>query len=127
MRCLERVGSPSERCGIGLHLLLLPLAFGLLPVMIDREIQLRRGHQVLATTLLVVFVAIVIAGYMMPWSWTGFTGNKLWDWLELLVLPLAIALSPLFDGLRARPRETPYRPGAAFTRRRRLRLRSLAG
>jgi hypothetical protein len=26
----------------------------------------------------------------VPWSWTGFSGNTLWDWLHLLLLPLLI-------------------------------------
>ncbi len=85
-----------------LHLLLLPLAFGLLPVVISREVELRRSHRLLGSVLLGLFAAIVLAGYEMPWKWTGFTGNKLWDWLELLVLPLAIALSPWFEELRPR-------------------------
>ncbi len=43
------------------------------------------------TTLLVAvtlgFVILIAAGYVFNWSWTGFSGDKLWDWLELLVLP----------------------------------------
>src|SRR5690348_8313877 len=83
-----------------LHLLLLPLAFGLLPVLIDQEIELRRRHKLLGTVSLGVFAALVVVGYAMPWRWTGFTGNRLWDWLELLVFPLAVALSPAFERLR---------------------------
>ena len=33
---------------------------------------------------------VVIAGYTVPWAWTGFTGNTLWDWLHLLLLPLLV-------------------------------------
>jgi hypothetical protein len=42
----------------------------------------------------------VVAGYTIPWGWTGFLGNKLWDWLELLVLPLTVALIPVVLDLR---------------------------
>jgi hypothetical protein len=29
-------------------------------------------------------------GYTIPWSWTGFRGNTVWDWLNLLFLPLLL-------------------------------------
>ena len=32
---------------------------------------------------------LATAGYWLDWTWTGFPGNTLWDWLHLLVLPLA--------------------------------------
>ncbi|HWF50349.1 MAG TPA: hypothetical protein VG294_06850, partial [Solirubrobacteraceae bacterium] len=40
-------------------------------------------------------------GYMVPWGWTGFSGNRVWDWLELILLPLVIALAPIFPEVRA--------------------------
>ncbi|MGH2514144.1 MAG: hypothetical protein ACRDHP_00665, partial [Ktedonobacterales bacterium] len=38
-----------------------------------------------------VFVLTIIGGYMFNWGWTGFRGNTLWDWLQLLVLPIVLA------------------------------------
>jgi hypothetical protein len=26
----------------------------------------------------------------VPWHWTGFVGNTLWDWLQMLLVPFAI-------------------------------------
>jgi ABC-type glycerol-3-phosphate transport system permease component len=43
-----------------------------------------------------VLVVLVIGGYTLNWTWTGFKGNTLWDWLELLVLPAALAVAPLW-------------------------------
>jgi putative effector of murein hydrolase LrgA (UPF0299 family) len=83
-----------------LNLLLLPVAVGILPVLIRRRTALQRRHKFVSASLLGCFVILVIAGYAVPWAWTGFTGNKLWDWLELLALPLAVALIPTFDELR---------------------------
>jgi hypothetical protein len=83
-----------------LHLLLLPLAVGVLPLWLSRRTRLPRRHKLFALSLLFVFAVLVVAGYTIPWAWTGFVGNKLWDWLELLVLPLAVALSPLMLELR---------------------------
>jgi hypothetical protein len=33
-------------------------------------------------------IGFVIAGCLVPLSWTGFRGNTLWDWLQLLLVPL---------------------------------------
>lgn len=84
-----------------LHLLLLPAALGVLPILFSRRSSLQSRHKWTAGLLLAAFAVLVIAGYSIPWSWTGFTGNKLWDWLELLALPLAVSLTPVFAELRA--------------------------
>jgi hypothetical protein len=46
--------------------------------------------------MLVAFAALVLAGYLVPWAWTGFTGNTLWDWLSLALLPLVLATAALW-------------------------------
>src|SRR3954453_22015358 len=60
----------------------------------DRE-HLRRSHRTAPRPTLLAFAALVLAGYLMPMPWTGFTGNTLWDWLSLALLPLVIATSTL--------------------------------
>ena len=45
--------------------------------------------------VLAAFAALVLAGYLVPWAWTGFTGNTLWDWLSLALLPLVLATAAL--------------------------------
>lgn len=37
------------------------------------------------------WTGFVFAGYLVPLAWTGFRGQTLWNWLELLVLPAALA------------------------------------
>jgi hypothetical protein len=56
------------------------------------ELRRRWGPRHTAASLagLAAFVAIVIGGYAGHWSWTGFTGNTLWNWLNLLFLPLLV-------------------------------------
>jgi uncharacterized protein YjbI with pentapeptide repeats len=34
---------------------------------------------------------IIVLGYRLAWGWTGLPGKTLWDWLQLLVIPLALA------------------------------------
>jgi hypothetical protein len=73
-----------------LNLALLPLAVVLIPVMVELTEAWERRHQVSGLGALAGFGALVAAGYLIPWRWTGFTGNTLWDWLHLLLLPLVV-------------------------------------
>ena len=84
-----------------LHLLLLPAAFALVPILLAGRRQLNRRHQSLGLTALSIFLVLVAVGYAVPWNWTGFSGNRLWDWLELLALPLAVSLTPILPDVRA--------------------------
>ena len=85
-----------------LHLLLLPVAFGALPIWLSRKNRLGRRHKGIAVALMSAFTLLVLIGYTAPWGWTGFVGNKLWDWLELLALPVAVALTPVYGELAER-------------------------
>ncbi|HEY2770652.1 MAG TPA: hypothetical protein VGI87_08795 [Solirubrobacteraceae bacterium] len=83
-----------------LHLLLLPVVVSVLPFWLSRRTRVQRRHKLLGYGLLGAFSVLVLVGYTIPWGWTGFSGNRLWDWLELLVLPLAVALAPVMFELR---------------------------
>lgn len=85
-----------------LHLLLLPVACGVLPVLLTSQGRLRRRHTLLIAIATVALAFVVVAGYVVPWGWTGFVGNRLWDWLELLALPVAVAAIPVMPELRMR-------------------------
>lgn len=84
-----------------LHLLLLPIAVVILPLWLARREALGSWHKAAGMTILTVFLAVVLFGYLTPWTWTGFTGNTLWDWLGLLALPLAVALIPVIRNLHS--------------------------
>jgi uncharacterized membrane protein len=63
---------------------------------------------VIATALAVAIAVVLVGGYGLHWSWTGFTANnQLWDWMQLLLLPVAIATFPLW--LRFSPDMSPAR------------------
>jgi uncharacterized membrane protein len=83
-----------------LELLLLPIVIATLPIWLhDRELmdpRVRRGFAIGG----VVFVVIVICGYAVPWDWTGFSDNRLWDWLGLLLLPLVLVTVGSWEKLR---------------------------
>jgi hypothetical protein len=44
-------------------------------------------------------VVLVACGYACNLGWTGFPGNRHWDWLSLLVLPVVVATFPLWHEL----------------------------
>lgn len=73
-----------------LNLLLLPVAFATLPLWLQHSQHISRVRQVVYACALVAFAGFVVAGYLVPLGWTGFSGNKLWDWLTLVVLPAAL-------------------------------------
>jgi hypothetical protein len=83
-----------------LHLLLLPLAVAVLPIWLARDAKVDAVIKRVAIVCGLVFAVVVLAGYLVPWAWTGFTGNSLWDWLNLVALPLAVALTPLVIEIR---------------------------
>jgi hypothetical protein len=83
-----------------LHLLLLPLVFSVLPIWFNRNTRVHPRTKAYAFTGLAVFAVLVVLGYAIPWKWTGFRGNTLWDWLGLIVLPVTLILMPRFRELR---------------------------
>lgn len=79
-----------------LQVLALPVALGLAPVLLQHRRRLTRRHRSVAAVLLVLFAVVVSLGYLVPLPWTGFTGNTLWDWLELALLPLVVGTASLW-------------------------------
>jgi hypothetical protein len=82
-----------------LEAIALPVTVGLLPLVLLHRHRLRHAHAVAAVCAVVCFGCLVLAGYLVPWSWTGFTGNTLWDWLELALLPVVLATAGLWPSL----------------------------
>jgi hypothetical protein len=66
----------------------------------NREARLDGPIKTAALAGLGVFALVVLAGYLVPWRWTGFVGNSLWDWLNLVALPLTVAIIPFLNDLR---------------------------
>lgn len=44
---------------------------------------------VLLTAVAFFLLVAAVGGYFFNWTWTGFQGNTLWDWLVLLAIPIA--------------------------------------
>ena len=88
--------SPDVALWDWLEALALPVTVGLLPVLLVSRHRLRPRHRILILAGLICFACVVLAGYLVPLEWTGFTGNTLWDWLELALLPVVLATATLW-------------------------------
>ena len=69
------------------------------PLWLRHGRRLGRTRYLLIEAFAVGFALLIVLGYVVPLGWTGFPGNTLWDWLELLVLPLAVVLIPVWIDL----------------------------
>jgi hypothetical protein len=85
-----------------LDLLLLPIVIAGLPLWLAHGDFMDRRVRVALICVVVGFVALVVLGYAVPWKWTGFPGNKLWDWLVLILLPVVVATIRLWPEVRRR-------------------------
>ena len=63
-----------------------------------QQIKKRRVTILIVAIILVIVIVLIIIGY--KFDWTGFNGNSksgktLWDWMQLLIIPLALAIIAL--------------------------------
>jgi hypothetical protein len=93
-----------------LHLLLLPVTLGTLPLWIQHPEYMSRTRRRAYLATGAAFAALVIAGYLVPLNWTGFPGNTLWDWLELMLLPIAVASVRYLPAVRTLDLELGHMP-----------------
>ena len=47
---------------------------------------------VIEAMVFLVGIIVIILGYWLKWSWTGFSAKTLWDWLQLLFVPIILAI-----------------------------------
>ena len=96
-----------------LEVIALPVSVALAPLLIRHRQFLTNRHRAAIGVGLIGFVALVSLGYLIPLPWTGFTGNTLWDWLELTLLPVVVATASLWAGRDGVHRTHPYVSAAA--------------
>lgn len=86
-----------------LNLLLLPVVTASVPLFIQYGKYIGRARTAAYGVFLAAWTGFVIAGYAIPLRWTGFRGQTLWNWFELLLLPTAVACTMALTSMRARP------------------------
>lgn len=82
-----------------LRLLLLPVVVGTIPLWIEHPEYLSPARRLTHLMAAAGFLALVLAGYLVPLHWTGFRGNTLWNWLALTLLPAAVASARFLPSL----------------------------
>ena len=85
-----------------LKLLLLPVVLGTIPLWIQDRDYISRPRRVAYGVVIVAWTGLVIAGYLIPLNWTGFRDQMLWDWLDLILLPVALTTTIALTSSRVR-------------------------
>ena len=85
-----------------LSLLLLPVVLGTIPLWMQDRNYIGHRRRVLCGTAVVAWIAFVITGYLVRFNWTGFRGQKLADWLQLLLIPAAVTVTMAMISRRSR-------------------------
>jgi hypothetical protein len=52
--------------------------------------------------LVVLIATITSLGYWLRWTWTGLGTKSAWDWLELLIIPIALGAGAFWFNQQAR-------------------------
>jgi len=73
-----------------LGLVLLPAAIACARFLPSLGRSLRPSRKAGIAVIGSAWVITIIGGYAWRWTWTGYQGNTLWDWLGLLLLPLLV-------------------------------------
>jgi hypothetical protein len=71
------------------------------PVWFSRDTRVHPRTKAAGVTIVALFGVVIILGYTIPWAWTGFLGNTLWDWINLVLLPFTLVAIPRLLELRA--------------------------
>jgi hypothetical protein len=88
---LAWTGFPGNTLWDWLKLVALPVVLVFLGpwTEVARKVRTHPRRHVIAFAV-AAFAALAVAGYVIPLAWTGFPGNTLWDWLQLLLLPVLV-------------------------------------
>jgi hypothetical protein len=83
-------GFAGNRLWEWLSLLLIPVALALVPLWIKTRHTRRSLWLAGLVGGAATLVVLMIGGYALGWTWTGFAGNRLWDWIHLLLVPAVL-------------------------------------
>lgn len=99
-----------------LQILLLPVVLGTIPLWMRDRKYIGHGRRVSYAVAIAASAGFVIAGYLVPqMRWTGFPDQKLGAWLQLLLIPSAVAITTVLVSRRGRlPRGRWLRPGEVW-------------
>ena len=72
-----------------------------------RRINKRLVSTILVTFVMAIIVVVIIGGSKLNWDWAGFngkikSGKTLWDWMQLLFIPVVLAVAGFWFNHRER-------------------------
>jgi uncharacterized membrane protein len=73
-----------------LTLIVLPISIATATIWRKTGRKFGPGYRIAVEALLAAWIVTLIGGYARDWRWTGYPGNTLWDWVQLLLAPVAI-------------------------------------
>jgi hypothetical protein len=82
----------------------------LLPAWLASRGSHRRQWLAVELTVVIFFAVTVVGGYGFGWKWTGFTGNRAWDWMNLLIVPFVLPALAAWVSIRAELQAHEQRP-----------------
>jgi hypothetical protein len=85
-------GFPGNTLWDWMSLLLLPVVLTLASFWFSLRPTWTQRHSTIALSVGGAFTILLLGGYLLNWTWTGFKGNTLWDWLHMLILPVMFAV-----------------------------------
>jgi hypothetical protein len=66
-----------------------------------------------AAVVVTALLVLAFGGYFFNWTWTGFGGNTVWDWLSLLITPVTLGLASIALTMQTSQRKRRSRRAAA--------------
>ena len=67
---------------------------------VNRELKWWTWKRMLVA-IVVVLAILEVGTYAFNWTWTGFHDHgRLWDWLSLLLVPMIVAVLPIWFSMR---------------------------
>lgn len=70
-----------------------------------RPLRSQALRTVAVGSLLVALAVFVLLGYRLGWQWTGFPPKRLFDWIQILVIPVAVAIGTFVLNRAAKRRD----------------------
>jgi hypothetical protein len=98
-------GFPGKELWDWLNLIVLPTTLGVTALFIGGQLPPLKHWRHGAAVAGVIFVVLVVGGYGLGWDWTGFQGNRLSNWLSLLLMPFAVPATFIWLGHRLKQLE----------------------